>query len=64
MAIIRCRICGYEIDIEHPTEGGRAINPNTMRWGWVHNWCLVEEIGQMTKDRKEAYDDKVRAEVE
>ncbi len=55
-----CRLCKGTIDPEHPEDGGKALNPETMRWGWIHNWCLIEAIEQLSGERKEKYDDKVR----
>lgn len=61
---VKCTICGEKMNPEHPSEGGRAMSPLTMRWGWIHNWCLIEEIEQMTPKHKEKYDAKFMAECQ
>ncbi|MEO0594543.1 MAG: hypothetical protein AAF126_00360 [Chloroflexota bacterium] len=60
--MVRCTLCSEKFNPDLVYQGGRAINPETMRWGWIHNSCLVVAIEELHGERKEKYDDKVRAE--
>ncbi len=62
--MMKCTICKKTIAPEHPDGGGRGLNPITFRWGWIHNWCLVNEIFNLRGERKKQYDDKLQSEDE
>lgn len=46
--MVRCVLCKQMADPENPLLTGAvyAINPQTMRWAWMHGYCLQEVADQ------------------
>lgn len=57
MLQVKCTGCGLSADPEHP-ETVRALNAETMRWGWMHTFCMVVAYENCSPERKQKARDK------